>query len=338
MDEPSWTAPLVSVIVPVHNGERYLAQCLDSVLAQSLGPIEVIAVDDGSTDASPEILSGYAAGDDRIRIITQPNQGVSAARNAGLTAAAGQFVSFVDADDYLAPSMLEDLHLVSQEFGVDIVACGIEIVDPEGRLLGTRDFPLEPRVRYDSAVMREALHSAFATKMLWYPFRSLYSRHLLISRGLRFDEGIRKGEDSLFNLQALFFSRGSACVREAFYFYRQHSGSATARPLASESSNIERLGQEVLTFYQVHDFDSRAHADFYGHVLRSDLPTALSRLRGHADQASQVRALLSARPVADALRSESILRLQVPLSVKALLALCKLAPPAVVAGVLQLAR
>lgn len=325
MTEQRSDPPLVSVIIPVHNAERYLTQCLDSVLAQTLAEIEVIVVDDASSDASPEVLARYAAVDARVRIITQSrNQGVSAARNAGIAAARGAFLAFVDADDLVDPTMFDALHGAAVDLGVEVLACGIRVVDPEGRVLAVVDFPLECGVRHEPASMREALHGAFAARMLWYPFRSLYARRLIAEHGLRFDEGIRKGEDSLFNLQALYFGRGVACVRIAPYQYRKHPGSATARPLASESANIERLGEQVIAFYRSHGFDSRADADFYAQVLRSDLPTALVRLRGQPSLASEARAMLSSPTVRQAFRSQSLVRLGVPLRVLGLLLLCRL--------------
>lgn len=93
--------PKISVIIPVYNAEKYLEKCLDSVLGQTLSPIEVICVDDGSTDASPEILARYAAEHENLRILRQENSGPSVARNAALDVATGEYILFVDSDDYL---------------------------------------------------------------------------------------------------------------------------------------------------------------------------------------------------------------------------------------------
>lgn len=317
--------PLVSVVLPVHNGAHHLAECLDSVLAQSLRAIEVIVVDDGSTDATPELLNAYAAADDRVRVVSQrPNRGVSAARNAGLNLARGRFVAFVDADDFVDRSMLEDLFTASQELRVDVVSCGMTLVDENGRFLGTVDFPLAAGVRHGPERMREVLHSAFSEKLLWYPFRSLYAHHLIDDYGLRFDGDIRKGEDSLFNLQALLFADGVASVPGAPYHYRKHPGSATARALVSESANLERLGRQVRAFYDAHGFDARAHADFLTHVVRSDLPTSLVRLGASAGNRRQVRDLLHTTTVRDAFAAVPLRRLEAPLRVRALLVLARM--------------
>ena len=325
MTEVGGAGPLVSVIIPVHNAERYLDECLNSVLGQTLHDLEVIVVDDASTDSSPQILARHAAADPRLSIITQPhNRGVSSARNTGLDAAAGRFLAFVDADDYLDATMFADLHWAAERLGVDVTSCGIEMVEPDGQYTSTADFPLDPDVRHERAVIREALHRGFATKMLWYPVRSLYARALLDEYHVRFDEGIRKGEDSLFNLQVLFFADGVGCIREAPYHYRKHPGSATAKPLASEAGNIERMGEQVIAFYLENGFGPRALDDYDSHVLRSDLPTALVRLRGHESMPRQVSELLASPVVRAALRRQSLLRLRAPLLVVWLLVLVRM--------------
>ena len=102
--------PLISVIVPVYQVERYLRECLDSVLAQTYVNLEIIVVDDGSTDSSPRIVSEYASKDARIRRFTQPNQGLSSARNTGLEHASGEYILFVDSDDVLSPDHVKVLY------------------------------------------------------------------------------------------------------------------------------------------------------------------------------------------------------------------------------------
>ena len=95
----------ISIIIPVYNKEAYLERCLDSVLAQTHKSLEVLLIDDGSTDGSPAICEKYAKKDPRIRVLTQENAGASAARNAGIEAAGGDYIGFVDADDWIEPGM-----------------------------------------------------------------------------------------------------------------------------------------------------------------------------------------------------------------------------------------
>lgn len=318
------TPPVVSVVIPVHNGEQYLRECLDSVLAQTLDRLEVIVVDDASTDGTAAILQRYLSGEPRLRVITRwASTGVSGARNAGLAQASGRYVAFVDADDVVSVSMYEDLVRLAESMSAEVVSCGIRVVDHEGRTLSEDPYPLPPGVRIDHGEMRKHLHQAFATRIVWFPFRSVYSRQLLVSRSLRFDEGIRKGEDSLFNLQALHWADGCAAVSASHYAYRKHPGSATAKALANESDNLVRLGRQVVAFYDANGYRSSAHDDFYRQVLRSDLPTALLRLRTAPDLVEQAKALLATETVRQAFATQRIRSLGAPLRVVVVLALCK---------------
>lgn len=127
MSEATGKAPAVSVVVPIYNVDRYLANCLDSLLAQTLADIEIIGVDDGSTDGSGEILDAYAAAHARIRAIHQENGGLGPARNTGIAAARGRYIGFVDSDDWVCEDMYEGMYGAAADAEADIVAegCGI---------------------------------------------------------------------------------------------------------------------------------------------------------------------------------------------------------------------
>ena len=122
---------LISVIIPVYRVEQYLRRCVDSVLAQTYSRIQVILVDDGSPDDCPAICDAYAAKDDRVQVIHQENAGLSGARNAGIEAAEGQYLAFVDSDDYLAPEFLECLYRACVDTGCDLSVCRWEDVKGE---------------------------------------------------------------------------------------------------------------------------------------------------------------------------------------------------------------
>lgn len=118
--------PKVSIIVPVYNGEKYLRQCVDSLLAQSLTDIEIICVNDGSTDATAQILADYAASDQRVRVLNKENGGVSEARNSGLDAAVGEYIMFVDGDDWIDAEMCRHMYQLAQEHNAECVMCSYE--------------------------------------------------------------------------------------------------------------------------------------------------------------------------------------------------------------------
>ena len=115
--------PKVSVIVPVYNAEKYLQECVDSILRQTLADLELILVDDGSTDSSPAICDRYAEQDARVKVIRQANAGLSAARNRGIEVAAGEWVAFVDSDDFVDKNMFEQMYLYAKNNKYDIVVC-----------------------------------------------------------------------------------------------------------------------------------------------------------------------------------------------------------------------
>lgn len=121
--------PLVSVIVPVYNAENYLARCLDSIAGQTYRNLEIILVNDGSTDRSGDICLQYAQNDPRIRLLSQENQGLSAARNAGLDHMAGEYIHFVDADDYISPYMVETLMDKLLRYDVSLAVCSYLAVE-----------------------------------------------------------------------------------------------------------------------------------------------------------------------------------------------------------------
>ena len=125
--------PIVSVLIPVYNVEKYLKKCLDSVVNQTLTDIEIICVNDGSTDGSLKILEEYRSIDSRIKIINKANGGLPSARNAGLNAAKGRYVGFVDSDDYIEPNMFEKLVDVAEHEESEVVICGANIFPEKPR-------------------------------------------------------------------------------------------------------------------------------------------------------------------------------------------------------------
>ena len=144
--------PKVSVIVPVYNAEKYLRECVDSILGQTLSDIELILVDDGSTDSSPAICDRYAEQDARVQVIHKPNGRAASARNAGLRAASGDYVAFVDSDDWVSPKMYEKM----LDTGADVTLCDYV------RFQGKTETPFtQPNVNagfYDKAQMREKIY------------------------------------------------------------------------------------------------------------------------------------------------------------------------------------
>lgn len=325
-DQPTGR-PKVSVVVPVHNGERFLGECLDSLVEQTLAGLEIVIVDDASTDRSPSILARYKEEHPNLfRIVRlDPNRGVSVARNTGIDQARGEFLAFVDADDIVDPTMYERL-LNVVEPSVDVVSCGLRLINVDGDPLDSVPYPMSAGTVVSGASMQALLTTAFTSKLLWSPWRSIYRRSLIMEEHIRFDSGIRKGEDSLFNLEVLSRADGCRAVDDVLYSYRKHGNSVTARPLPSERGNLDTLSERVRDVVKAQGLPPSVLEDFYRYILTSDLPMALVRLAGNAESRAQISALRASPNVEAALGTVPLSTLHAPLQVRLLLALLKRAP------------
>jgi len=130
--------PLISIIVPIYKVEKYLRRCLESILQQTYTNLEIILVDDGSPDGCPKICDEYAINDTRVKVIHKTNGGLSSARNAGLDIATGEWIGFVDSDDWILPNMYEKLYSVAKRESSDLVICGYRFVDESNTPVGDK--------------------------------------------------------------------------------------------------------------------------------------------------------------------------------------------------------
>lgn len=190
-------SPLVSIIVPVYNVEKYLSECLNSLIAQSYREIEIVTVDDGSTDESGKICDEYEKQDQRIRVIHKKNGGVVSARNDGIYAAKGEYITFVDADDTIDSHTVE--HLINAIGSADIATCGVNCQRLDGTLLALKD-AFEERV-YGHQEMDYFLDNMIRFQgehkegILQYIFAKLYKASLLQNIAIELNTKISYGED-----------------------------------------------------------------------------------------------------------------------------------------------
>ena len=206
----------LSIIIPVYNVEKYLAECLDSCLAQDIpaADYEIICVNDGSTDGSAVILERYAREHSNVRFITQPNGGVSVARNTGIDAACGDYIWFVDPDDFIRKNCLAELRKAAYEKAVDKLnfAC----YEFENALSKAE------QEQADSAALQPTID--FPTNAVW---SSLYNHAFLDQHDLRFLPGLRYAEDGLFQYEFNLHSPVTDYYSGLFYFYRRNPDSLT---------------------------------------------------------------------------------------------------------------
>ena len=216
----------ISVILPCYNVEKYLSACLDSLMAQSMRDFEVILVDDGSRDHSLAVARRYAERDDRIQVFSQANQGVSAARNLGLSHATGEWVTFVDGDDELPPDAFETLLSGAAE-KVDMVVCPHETFDEQGHVRPVWPDTHWPRKQGERKKHAAALRLIEGDCVLNIMCGKLIRRALIERERLRLVSGLKMAEDALFNLEAVLCAREIAYVHRIAYRYRLHAASAT---------------------------------------------------------------------------------------------------------------
>lgn len=227
------TAPLVTVVVPVHDVAPYLDECVASIAAQSHGGLEIILVDDGSSDGSEAICEEWAAKDDRIRVIHQPQQGSSVARNAGIESARGEYLTFVDSDDLLSPDLVRTLLEAMEGTGAQI-ALG-ELVEFGDR--GTLAFTGGTSTTTSTA--EEELFRIICVRPQWGPVAKLFQRNLFVG-GPRFPEGLLH-QDLAFTPR--IFEKATRTVRTdaVLYGYRQRAGSV------SDSARRVALSPDLIT-------------------------------------------------------------------------------------------
>lgn len=211
--------PLVSVIVPVYNVEDYLEQCLKSICGQTLSRIEIIIIDDGSTDSSGRICDAFAANDSRIRVIHKKNEGLAAARNDGIALARAEYIMFVDSDDWVEPGFCELPYHIAEENDVDLVAFGIRKINKRGKPARQNKFPTEGIISKEDALMN---YWRLVDVVVW---NKLYRREIF--EGILFPVG-HLSEDTAVTHRLIQKSDTIFLLDRELYNYReQRPGSIT---------------------------------------------------------------------------------------------------------------
>lgn len=208
----------VSVVVPVYNVERYLPVCLESLINQTLKNIEIICINDGTKDNSPAILEMYQKKDARIKIINQKNQGLSVSRNNGLQAAEGEYVAFVDSDDWIDNDFLEKLYFAAKKYDSDVAAGDFY---RQGKILKSKKLNIKTELFYTDTALK-AKHTMVPRYN--YVWNKLYRRAFLLNNNLFFPQG-KFYEDMYWTIRVIKESNGLVTVPDTFYHYRKVKGS-----------------------------------------------------------------------------------------------------------------
>ncbi|MCM1047746.1 MAG: glycosyltransferase [Clostridiales bacterium] len=217
----------VSVIVPVCNSEQYIEKCMESILAQSLEDIEIICIDDGSTDNSGVILDAYASKDSRVRVVHQANAGYGISMNTGLDMAAGEFIGIVESDDCIAVDMYETLYNAAQQYELDMVKADAYYWLEKANYLSNRH--LNNLDSYYNKVLQETDRNVFFDFFMniW---TGIYRQNFLKQKNIRFQETPGASyQDNGFWLQTCIYAERAMWIDKAFYYYRQDNPEASVK-------------------------------------------------------------------------------------------------------------
>lgn len=215
--------PLISVIVPVYNVKSLLPRCIDSLLNQKFTDYEVLLVDDGSTDGSGDICDEYGKKDSRIKVIHKSNEGVSRTRNRGIDEARGEWITFVDSDDYITPDYLSDLYACTHS-GIGLVVQSLKHIRENGETLYDYYLPEGEKV-YDTSDFAQMVKEQYLSQR-GYTVSKLFKKELLNDRNIRFNTEIKFCEDWIFLFSYLnVINQEVCCSPTSNYFYVDRNGS-----------------------------------------------------------------------------------------------------------------
>ena len=268
----------ISVVVPIYNAEEHLAKCIESVLSQRFSDFEIILLDDGSTDKSAEIAYKYAENDDRIKVISNSNRGVSFTRNQGIKLSKGKYLLFLDADDWIDREMLGDMHLAAETYQAQVVQCGYCKVNAKTNIVSEPVLPefSEGRVYSPDELIKIQPH-AHTSKIYCFSWRFLFSKEHLMDNNISFNEEISIGEDALLNFHAILSAQRICFVRKGYYYYFRHEKSTMLsryKPTLERSSCLQYESKKQL--FHKHGWDS--NREFMRDWSRFNITVLLRRL------------------------------------------------------------
>ena len=232
--------PKISIIIPVYNTEKYLVKCIDSLLYQSLEDIEIICVNDGSTDNSQKILDDYAKKDKRIKVIHQENKKQGAARNKGMEIATGEYIGYVDSDDWVDFDYFEELYIAAKKHNLDIaLATNVRIGNGKTK----KRLKIEKEQVALNLQEKLDLCNQFKNEC---PTNKIYRRKFLIENNIAWPEGVYC-EDKIYTLKAIFWANGIVSVPDVnYYYFRRHNSTVKSNKQSKIDKN--KAKKEVIRF------------------------------------------------------------------------------------------
>jgi len=247
--------PFVSFVIPAYNMESYIAVTLESLKKQTLRPLEVIVVDDGSTDNTTKVATDVLSNSDLMwKIIVQENRGVSVARNVGISKCLGEYICFLDADDYVNHSFAEKLYVSAKKFDCDMVFCKYNMISSDGKLVKSYDEVFNQKILQQLSLEvvsgKQILEEYMRFNIDILMGNALYKKGMLMEKNISFTPGCKRCEDREFIFKALMCSRKVIFVPEAVSFYVQHTKSVTH----NNNDNSEVLNHIHGAFKRMEEF------------------------------------------------------------------------------------
>jgi len=266
----------LSIIIPAFNAERYLEDCVESILGQSFTEFELLLVDDGSTDGTAEVAEDFSLRDPRIGVFHLENGGPSSARNFGLKQARGVYVQFVDADDVLEPDCLQTMYEAVKCGDPDLVVVGARIVDAHMAEMARIDVPRNGA--YSVEELLSSLTPATKATLLHYVWNKWYRLSLIRERGIDFDPDVRLGEDFLFNCDYWAVCSRLCLVDQRLYSYiKRDAASLTGRFAPDELARRRRMDGALVDLYDGLGLLDE-HRDTLGELMGAIAMESMSRI------------------------------------------------------------
>ena len=261
--------PKVSIIVPVYNTSKYLRRCMDALVNQTLKEIEIIAVNDGSTDDSPAILEEYAAKYPCVTVLNKTNGGQATARNMGIRSSKGEYIGFADSDDYVDTDMFRQMYELAVKKDCDMVECNYHYLQEENgktKELQTRGHIREYKNQKDMLIDPQVS-----------PWNKMYRREVLMHRDLNFPEGLIY-EDTAFYIKTIPYVQKAAYLDEPFVYYFLRGNSTMNANKSNKVGDIFLVLHNILDFYHTYGFYGTYEKELEYFCVKIALCSSLSRI------------------------------------------------------------
>ncbi len=238
---------LISVIVPIYNVEKYLTECIESIINQTYKNIEILLINDGSTDNSGRICDEYSKKDERIKVIYKENGGLSEARNYGIDIANGEYIAFVDSDDYISDMFIENLYKAIIENNTEVSQCNFTKVTDTNEEIEKRGYNDKIKIKSGYEMIKDLYTNHWENIVAW---NKLYSKKLF--ENLRYPVG-KIHEDEFTIYKILYVTKSVAIVEENLYKYRQNVNSIMGTQFKLQRLDILKAFEERIKFFEQKD-------------------------------------------------------------------------------------